>query len=102
MLLHDIGIAIGLYLIGYSLGFIAAWVYDLTNHPYISTFIKYSNEQYQDQTKEPHEVEYIVNKTKVEGGFIYQIRIFGILVFDIQKQKQNVVDEQHKRRVHKL
>lgn len=104
-LLRDICIVIGLYGIGYSFGYIGAWVYDLTSHPYVSTFIKYYNEQqeqYQDQTNEPDEVEYIINKTKVEDGFIYQIRIFGMLVFDIQKQKQNVFDEQHKRRVHKL
>lgn len=105
-LLHNICIVIGLYGIGYSFGFITAWVSDLSNHPYVSTFIKYYNEQqeqYQeDQTNEPHEVEYIVNKTKVEDGFVYQIRIFGMLVFDIQKQKQNIFDEQHRRRVHKL
>jgi hypothetical protein len=87
-LLYDISLVIGLYNIGYYLGFITTWVYNW----YIS--IKCYSDQSKPDPTHCDDSKYIIQKSKVDGGFVYEIRMFGLLVVDIRKQ--NVTNEQHK------
>lgn len=110
MFLYDIGLVVGLYIIGYYLGFITNWAHDWV-HPSTSVQCYHGQSGQNGQNGQngqsdkirmdqeqmdscPDDGKCIVKKSKVEGGFVYQMRICGFLVVDIRKQ--NIATEQHK------